>query len=108
MTYKVGTRVKKVSGADNLGATGIVALGPSVDGSNVLTGGTDIFVRMDREWTGYRDDGTGRTSWPAGSVCRTVASRWVPIVPEGSDVPSEVTIHQLLDSKFYEKENCNV
>ena len=27
---------------------------------------------------------------------------------EGSNVPSEVTIHQLLDSKFYEKENCNV
>ena len=31
-----------------------------------------------------------------------------PIIPEGSNVPSEASIHELLDSKFYQKENCNV
>lgn len=41
---------------------------------------------------------------PPGSINRECSEWWEPIIPEGSDVPSEVTIHELLDSKFYEKE----
>ena len=46
--------------------------------------------------------------WPAGTLSNVLDTEWEPIIPEGSNVPSEASIHELLDSKFYEKENCNV
>ena len=104
--YKIGTRVKKVRGT-NIGMTGIVCHGPALTGRSVLSSGENIFVRMDVEWDGYKD-GVLKARNPAGTVGATHSDYWEKIIPEGSNVPSEATIHQLLDSKFYEKENCNV
>ena len=107
MTYKVGTRVKKVRSnqAHNLGATGVVCSGPAHLGFTLdrSTIGADIYIRMDQVWV----TDSGR-EWPSGTVCMAISEQWEPVIPEGSDVSSEVTIHELLDSKFYEKENCNV
>ena len=104
---KVGTRVKKVRPyqANNLGCTGVVCSGPSHLGFtlDMSTIGADIYVRMDQAWV----DNAGR-EWSAGTVCMAISEHWEPIIPEGSNVPSEASIHELLDSKFYEKENCNV
>ena len=96
MTYRVGTRIKKVSGEYDIGATGLV-----VGHTDDLE--WDILVREDAPWYDC-DGGLHPTTIP--SV--TKSSQWEPIIPEGSNVPSEASIHELLDSKFYEKENCNV
>ena len=88
--YKVGTRVKKVR-KNNMpleivptGTEGIV-VGPC------YKYGFDCQVN-------YRGYG----------IKLAISSNLEPVIPEGSNVPSEASIHELLDSKFYEKENCNV
>ena len=98
--YKIGTRIKKVRGRLNVGVTGIV-VGGYIHPVNVEDG-CDIVVKPDTVsadyWTGKKDASPGATK----------SCNWEPIIPEGSNVPSEASIHELLDSKFYEKENCNV
>ena len=98
--YKVGTRVKKVRGRYNVGLTGIV-IDRYIHPLN-KDDGCDMVVQPD---TMSIDIWTGTSSMDAGA---TKSCNWEPIIPEGSNVPSEVSIHKLLDSKFYEKENCNV
>ena len=93
--YKVGTRVKKVRLAYReweevpVGTVGILHSTDRVVGPNGDV--WDCIVT----YNGYGN--------------RVALFNCIePIIPEGSNVPSEVSIHKLLDSKFYEKENCNV
>ena len=99
--YKVGTRVKKVRSRFNLnlGSTGVVIKyldEPNIWGSNMLGKADSSFMGLEGKL------------WPAGTLSNVLDTEWEPIIPEGSNVPSEASIHELLDSKFYEKENCNV
>ena len=100
--YKVGTRVKKVRSRFglNIGNTGIV-----VDMEPRTNLGADIVIRQDQPWLSVDNPGYLH---PAGTEASCLSSEWEPVIPPGSDVPSEATIHELLDSKFYDKENCNV
>lgn len=95
MTYKVGTRVKKVRLAYRaweeipVGTVGVIVC---ID--RIVSPNADVWDCI------VRYDGFGNRVALFGCI--------EPIIPEGSNVPSEATIHELLDSKFYEKENCNV
>ena len=100
--YKVGTRVKKVRIMADIGLTGVVVAG-EIKNKETDKFPYDMLVKAD----GPRSMLDGAPA-PAGSINREYSEWWEPIIPEGSNVPSEVTIHELLDSKFYEKENCNV
>lgn len=77
MTYKIGTRVRKVKGNRNIGRTGTVCGGPAADGA-VLAHGSDIYVRFDAGWV----SSTGE-KWGSGTVATTVSSCWEPIIPDG-------------------------
>ena len=104
--YKVGTRVKKTKGRQ-IGIVGVVCSGPAITGRSHLNKGQDMFVLMGVPWEGYEGD-VFKSHNPSNTVGATHSDYWEPIQPEGSNVPSEASIHELLDSKFYEKENCNV
>lgn len=95
--YKIGTRVKKVYGTQ-IGITGVVCNGPNVVGK-WLEDGMDIFVAIDQAW----DDASSVARFPPGSVGSTKSILWEPIIPDGSDVPAEVSFHELLDPAFYEQ-----
>lgn len=95
MTYKVGTRVKKVRNM-NIGNTGIVV--DDSDHVNPLGGRYDCYVKHDQPWVADAGD-----RWPAGAIARTVSSSWEPIVPEGQK-PSEFSYEELLES-LKEKED---
>lgn len=102
--YKVGTRVKMIRSASpnnpNIGLTGIVV--PDSAAQNpAYREGYDIVVKVDRSYIGI----PGGNLVSAGFCTWTLSSDWEPIIPEGSNVPSEASIHELLDSKFYEKEH---
>ncbi len=92
MTYKIGTRVKKVRGDMNVGATGVVTTldtcSPGVQRAvqavrRLLGDGKwqkhfgDLFVRMDNAWqspTGHQ---------PAGKTSIGYSDQWEPIIPDG-------------------------
>ena len=90
MTYNVGTRVKKVR-KNNMPA-------------EVVPVGTEGVVVGPYSEYGFDCE----VSYKGYGVKAAISSNLEPVIPEGSNVPSEATIHELLDSKFYEKENCNV
>ena len=93
--YKVGTRVKKVRRTNRereivpVGSTGIITYVGLITSPNY-----DVW-ECKVKYDGYAE---------MVGLFRCLE----PIIPEGSNVPSEASIHELLDSKFYEKENCNV
>jgi len=88
--YKAGTRVKKVR-KNNMPAE-VVPVGTE----GIVTGPYDKYeFDCQVNYKGY-------------GVKLAISSNLEPVIPEGSNVPSEASIHELLDSKFYEKENCNV
>ena len=83
MTYKIGTRVKKVRGRDNVGATGVVARASECIGNTCeyLTrrrGGVyDFYVKYDSSPIGGRGARVPAGVWAASS------GNWTPIIPEG-------------------------
>jgi hypothetical protein len=102
--YKIGTRIKKVKGS-NLGNTGVVVDHPQDEDCMTIEDcheegafDYDMYVKEDQAW---RD--TEGNLWPSGSIAVTRSCDWEPIIPDGSNVPSEASIHELLDYKFYEQ-----
>lgn len=102
--YKVGTRIKLVRADNpdnpNIGLTGIV-VPDSAAQNDQYKEGRDMVVKVDRSYRGHPDGALV----PAGFCTWANTRHWEPIIPEGSNVPSEASIHELLDSKFYEKEH---
>jgi hypothetical protein len=96
MNLRIGQRVKKVRGPNNVGVTGVV-IGTDLDirkGGRYITHDgreftadhdCDIKVRVDAPVRGA----TGRTL-PAGSKVGASSDFWEPILPEGA-APSEFT-----------------
>lgn len=76
MTYKIGTRVKKVRGL-NAGATGVVC-GRNHRFLHEYDSEYNMAVRMDSEWVSISDH-----VFAAGDVCATRSIDWTPIVPDG-------------------------
>lgn len=99
MTYKIGTRVRKIAGRFNVGCTGIVCDGPAA-GGGVLDGREDMYVRHDTVWTST----SGRT-WPAGTISRTASAIWTPITPDRHE-PCEAEFKESLD-ELLSRENNN-
>lgn len=101
MTYKVGTRVKKVRGA-MLGMTGVVSAGPPTIGYNVIgdKGPTDfrydIYIRFDGPIEAINSLGM-TFLWPAGNVACAFSPNWEPIVDPGAE-PCGLSYEQLLES----------
>ena len=90
--YKVGTRVKKVRLAHRLL-------------EEVPIGTVGIIHSLDRR-VSYTGDVWDCIVTYNGYGSRVALFNCIePIIPEGSNVPSEASIHELLDSKFYEKEH---
>lgn len=82
MTYKIGTRVKKVRGTC-AGGTGVVVAGRTVDGATLercqlIVPEADMLVKRDSEWVAR--DGSRRRG---GEVGWAISSDWVPILPDG-------------------------
>lgn len=77
MTYKIGTRVKKVGGKSEIGSTGVVVAGPNAVGK-MPYGEYDICVRFDNPWTSE----TGN-KFPSDTVATTRSGDWTPITPDG-------------------------
>lgn len=94
--YKIGTRVKKVRG-EQVGLTGVTCNGPDVAGKDLLSH-NDMFVLVDQPWTAGNN-----ALRQAGKIGQTHSQYWEPIIPDGSNVPSEASINELLDPKFYEQ-----
>ena len=88
--YKVGTRVKKVR-KNNMP-------------SEIVPTGTEGIVVGPCSKYGF----DCQVNYRGYGIKVAISSNLEPVIPEGSNVPSEASIHELLDSKFYEKENCNV
>jgi hypothetical protein len=92
MTYKIGTRVKKVRG-ENVGRTGVVCAGPATHGFTLSSSvvGSDMYVRFDSAWTNIYGD-----QFPAGSV--GVARSWLyePILDRHE--PCEAEFKESLDA----------
>lgn len=80
MTYKPGTRVKKVRGRNNIGATGIVVDFEEAkrDLDGLLFPQSNLAVRHDTAWINFRGQ-----KQPAGKVSFSAADEWEPIIPEG-------------------------
>ena len=107
MTYKIGTRVKKVKGED-VGLTGVVCEhnGECDTIENCHADGLtdyDVYIRIDQPTA----DVAG-WMWPAGSVFVCRSFQWEPIVPEGQ-APSEYSFDKLMDEckqDVYKPEQC--
>lgn len=92
MSWPAGTRVKKVRGALNIGATGVVSDPPEDVKDNptypslfaMLFPGC-MWVRVDVAGVGYPclKPGSAEIPTKAGELVITSASEWEPIVPDG-------------------------
>lgn len=92
MTYKVGTRVKKVRGLYNVGCTGIVVGHLDNDLLN------DIEIKFDQESIIYhRRTGVVRSVAPAGSVGPCESAEWKPILLDGLEA-GDMSYEELIDS----------
>ena len=78
MGYRVGTRVRKVSGKRSIGVTGIVSAGPTSDGLEMF-GPYDMFVLVHEPWIGANG-----APQPADTVALTISGQWEPIIPNGA------------------------
>lgn len=94
MTYKIGTRVRKVRDSLNLGATGVVCNGPGVTGGKLEFPG-DMYVRHDQPWHSYSGH-----RFPAGTVSVSTGSDWEPIL--NSHEPCESEFKESLDKLLSE------
>lgn len=99
MSYKIGTRIKKVRGAVNVGTTGIVHPGPTTNGHTLKysTIDSDIYVRVDQAVVSV----SGNTI-PAGLVVMVRSHDWEPIIPPGSNIPATHTFEQLMEKYKHE------
>ncbi len=86
MAYKIGTRVKYIHHDINLGITGIVANG------ELHHPEADMAVKIDADAVTVYGSRVAR-----GEVCETVSSCWVPIIPDGSNVPANQSFTELMD-----------
>lgn len=94
MAYKIGTRVKKVRGYGNVGLTGVVCVGPTVNGMtlDMSVENANMYIRMDSEWINQYG-----SKFPALTVGMSNSSNWEPIIPDGA-APSELSYQELLES----------
>lgn len=96
MTYKVGTRVKKVRNI-NKGLTGVVVNGPDHYGL-VLDGVFDVYIRMDWPFIRFnRTDNSFIRIGEAGEVVRSNSCDWEPILLDGLEC-GPLSAEELLES----------
>lgn len=86
MTYKIGTRVKKVRGHRNLGVTGIVCQGPTSNGQTFAHSkrGSDMYVKLDCDAVT-----PGGRILDAGCVGMGKSENWEPILDRHEPCESE-------------------
>lgn len=96
MTYKVGTRVKKVRGERNLGVTGIVVPYSECQAASNDNCTAPMHVRVGVPWTMFSSKGSApRPKGTVGCVRAPFVGQWEPVIPEGHQ-PCE-TSFPLLD-----------
>ena len=92
MTYKIGTRVKKIAGRLNVGCTGVVCCGPAVNGRTLIDAseGCDAYLRHDAAWVSAVGG-----NYPAGTVSIIKCFQYAPITPDGHRAGEEGTCEPL-------------
>jgi hypothetical protein len=89
MTYKIGTRVRKVRGNANIGRNGLVVTVPWY--YQIFIGdGYDMAVLNDCSW----ENESGFVS-PAGTISIDKSTLWEPIIPSGHRAGEQGTCDEL-------------